>query len=482
MIRRLRLLLLAVSATMAIALPATMAAAGPATTTVDVTHDQHADNEEALGMNHDGTQLAAAWNDYDYNDGCGFSYSTDGGSSWAPRTFVPGLTAFTNDPSVPGTGAFAAAGDPAVAFDPRSGRFDVVCQAFGGQHGGQIELLATTFDPAMADPALGENSSYGRRAWTTPVAVTTGTSNGSQKGSNGNFPDHESIAVDPGGTGLYHHVGRLYVTWAEFDGSGRSPIQLAYSDDDGASWTGPVLVSRHPYDFGQDARPVVGPDGTVYVTWTAGPNEKSTKSNVIAAATSTTGGATWSANHVVAGVVAPITGLLPNSSYRVFTDAAPAVDEVSGQLVVAYNDAASGASNVYVTHTALAGDLSSWTTPLRVKPSGQEQFFPWTASAPNGRVDLVFYDRSCDPKDTLDCVTLSSSSDGGASWSSTSLLSSGFDGDHYQACLAYVQPPNCGVYFLGDYIALASVNSGAVAMYTGNGPASMDVFASRSGK
>src|SRR5579862_1500757 len=83
-----------------------------ATVTVNVTHDQFASNEESLGMNPDGSLLAAAWNSWDYNDGCGFSYSTNGGSSWAPRTFVPGFTAYTNDPSVPGTGRFSAAGDP----------------------------------------------------------------------------------------------------------------------------------------------------------------------------------------------------------------------------------------------------------------------------------------------------------------------------------------------------------------------------------
>jgi hypothetical protein len=52
------------------------------------------------------SRLAGAWNDWEFNDGCGFSYSADGGASWAPETFVPGLTQFTNDPAVPGTGSF----------------------------------------------------------------------------------------------------------------------------------------------------------------------------------------------------------------------------------------------------------------------------------------------------------------------------------------------------------------------------------------
>src|ERR1051326_5566986 len=71
-------------------------------TIVNVTNSQFAGNEESLGMDASGTLLAASWNDWHFNDGCGFSYSTDGGSSWAPESFVPGLTATTNDPSVPG--------------------------------------------------------------------------------------------------------------------------------------------------------------------------------------------------------------------------------------------------------------------------------------------------------------------------------------------------------------------------------------------
>jgi hypothetical protein len=111
-----------------------------------------------------------------------------------------------------------------------------------------------------------------------------------------------------------------------------------------------------------------------------------------------------------------------------------------------------------------------------VKASAGEQFFPWMSAAPNGRVDLAYYDRSCDPADTLNCLTLSSTFDGGATWTNTALTTKGFDGDKYQACLAFVQPPDCGSFFLGDYIAVSSLNSKAQVVYTGDGPSAMDVF------
>ncbi|HEX9234687.1 MAG TPA: sialidase family protein [Actinomycetota bacterium] len=449
---------------------------------VDVTHDAYADNEESMGMSPGGRLLSGAWNDWDYNDGCGFSYSTDGGAHWAPRTFVPGLTEFTNDPNIPGTGSFPIAGDPAVVFNPKSHLFDVVCQAFFGAPGQAMNLLSTTFDPAKADPNADENFSYGTQvggslAWTTPVAVTTGTSNGTQKGGNGKFADHETIIVDTG-TGPGHHFGRLSVAWAEFSGGGKSPIDVAYSDDDGHDWTGPIRVSDQGHQFDQDARPSIGPDGTVYVTWINSPNDKSLKSNVAMADMSTDGGNTWGPDAVAAPIPGAFSGL-PNSKYRVFTDVWSTVDQVRGTVQIAFTDDSTGAANVYAVHNLAAGDLSQWSTPIRVKPSSNEEFFPWLSSAPNGRVDLVFYDRTCDPADTKNCVTLSSSSDGGVTWTTTALTTVGFDGDHYQACLAFVDPPDCGSFFLGDYIAVASNNRKAQVLFTGNGPEAMDVFSVR---
>jgi BNR repeat-like domain len=441
---------------------------------VNVTRDLYAENEESLGMSPNGRLLAGAWNDWNYNDGCGFSYSTNGGASWAPKTFVPGLTAFTNDPSIPGTGQYGIAGDPAVAFNPRFGVFDVVCQSFGGNPSA-VNLLATTFDQSVANPVADENASYGADAWTRPTSVTTGKSNGSQKGHNGQFPDHESITVDTG-TGAGHHYGRLYVSWAMFNGNGRSPIEVAFSDDDGFTWTGPILVSDKDHTTNQDARVSIAPDGTLYMTFLGGPNETSLKHNFVAVARSRTGGRTWSSTHEVAPIVAPIPGVLPNSSYRDSSDVTASIDRSTGRLVLAFTDAKSGASQVYAVHQRTAADISDWSTPRRVKPSGREQFFPWMSSAPDGRIDLVFYDRTCDPGDTANCVTLSSSWDTGRTWTSTSLLSTPFDGDTFDACLAFVQASDCGIKFLGDYIAVGSTNSNAVSLFTGNGPNSQDVF------
>lgn len=459
----------------------TVAASAPNVgTVVNVTQSAFAGNEESLGMDATGTILAAAWNDWHFNDGCGFSYSTNGGTKWAPESFAP-FTSFTNDPNLPGIGTFPIAGDPVVVWNPKFGTFDVICQAFGlSAH--QIQLLATTFDPAKANAGANQNFSYGVQvggapAWTSLVAITTGTSNGSQKGSNGKFPDHNAGTVDTG-TGPGHHFGRVYIAWAEFDGSGRSPIDLAFSDNNGRAWTGPIRVSDAGHQFDQDATPRVGPDGAVYVSFINGPNEKSLDGNAALIAKSTDGGNTWSQSFTAAPIPNP-TGSIPNALYRGGSNVTSTVDQLTGNVVLVFDDATTGALNEYAVHTLAPGDLSAWSSPVRIKATTSTQFFPWLTSAPNGRVDLAYYDRACDPGDVLLCVTLSSSNDDGATWTNTAITSIGFDGDKFQACVQFVQPPNCGVFFIGDYIAVASTSENAQVMWTGDGPRAMDVFTAR---
>src|SRR5258707_14375412 len=235
---QMRKWLFTLTAVLALGTVTVSASAPSAGRIVNVTKSQFAGNEESLGMDSTGNILAAAWNDWHYNDGCGFSYSTDGGSTWAPQSFAP-FTSFTNDPNVPGAGRFPIAGDPVVVWNPAFKTFDVVCQSFGLK-AAQVNLQATTFDPAKANAGANVNFSYGAAvggapAWSGVTAITSGTANGSQKGSNGKFPDHEAGIVDTG-PGAGHHYGRIYIAWAEFNGRGRPPPAIAYSEYNGATW------------------------------------------------------------------------------------------------------------------------------------------------------------------------------------------------------------------------------------------------------
>src|SRR5256885_15590765 len=87
---------------------------------VDVSQDTTAQNETPLAVNplNPNNWISGA-NDWNFNDGCAVNASFDGGKTWTPTLpngFIPGLTFYTNDPAVAGTGSYEAAGDPYVAF------------------------------------------------------------------------------------------------------------------------------------------------------------------------------------------------------------------------------------------------------------------------------------------------------------------------------------------------------------------------------
>src|SRR6266487_1680831 len=65
-------------------------------------------NETPVAINPaDPKNMITGANDWNYNDGCAVNTSFNGGRTWSatlPDGFIPGVTEFTNDPAVPGTG------------------------------------------------------------------------------------------------------------------------------------------------------------------------------------------------------------------------------------------------------------------------------------------------------------------------------------------------------------------------------------------
>src|SRR5512135_472710 len=113
---------------------------------VDVSNDQTAQNETPVAVNPtNSSNLITGANDWNYNDGCAVNASFDGGKTWTPTLpdgFLPGVTKYTNDPNVPGTGAYDAGGDPGIAFGP-DGTAYYICQAFNFTPPYQIAMLVS---------------------------------------------------------------------------------------------------------------------------------------------------------------------------------------------------------------------------------------------------------------------------------------------------------------------------------------------------
>src|SRR5689334_14402759 len=180
---------------------------------VNVSRDTTAQNETPLAVNPlNPDNLLTGNNDWNYNGGCGVNASFDGGKSWTPTLpngFIPGVTRYTNDPSVPGTGSYDFGGDPAVAFGP-DGTAYFAC--FGYQAAspfGVVLLLSRSTDGGKTWLAGGASQPL--------TLVTSFTGNGKARGSMGQFPDHDAIHVANDGT--------IYLTWAQFNGQGsHSPV------------------------------------------------------------------------------------------------------------------------------------------------------------------------------------------------------------------------------------------------------------------
>ena len=425
---------------------------------VDVSRDQTAQNETPIAVNPTNPQnLITGANDWNYNDGCAVHASFDGGKSWTPTLpngFLPGVTRFTNDPKVPGTGLYDAGGDPGIAFGP-DGTAYYVCQGFNVSSPFQIALLVS-------------RSTDGGRTWlngsTQPLTqVSTWNGDGESKGSNGKFPDHESMFIDS--SPLSPYSGSIYVTWVEFSGQSHSPVQVAISRDGARTFSAPIQVTKSSIRNNQDARIVGAPDGTLFLTFDNG--LQGNKGLALFVSKSTDGGQTWSTPIQFASLNDAVCAFPPscfNLSGGAFraggTYPAPAYDPLRNRLDVVYADIVNGYAQVFFTW-ASASDLTKWTVPAAIAPAAGDRFESEISIAPNGRLDVSFYDRSYSFNQLVD-MTYAKSVDGGTTWTTRRISNAGFDPSVWG-----VPSGNTFYPFIGDYNGMVSTNAAVGVTWTG---------------
>jgi hypothetical protein len=419
---------------------------------VDVSNDTTSQNETPLAVNPANPQnMITGNNDWNYNDGCGVNVTFDGGTTWTPTLpdgFLPGITKFTNDPNVPGDGAYDAGGDPTIAFSPDGRTAYFVCQAFNFTSPYEIALLLN-------------RSHDGGRTWqhTGLTQVSTWNGKGKSKGSEGQFPDHENIHVDPTN-------GYVYVTWAQFNGQGtHSPVNVAVSRDGGNSFTVSQVTAGNVRN-NQDQRIVTDPQGNAYLTFDNG--IQGGKGTALYAAKSTDGGRTWSAPVQFATLTNPVCVFPPycfNISGGAFRAGgsypAPAFDSVRNRLDVAIPDIRGQYAQIFFYSLRPDLTLASQTT---VPGGAGDRFENELTIAPNGRIDLSFYDRGYSGNRLVD-LTYATSSDGGATWRFARVTPAGFDPSQWGV------PSGSGFRpFIGDYNGQISTNTSAGITWTGFAP------------
>ncbi|HEV8360548.1 MAG TPA: sialidase family protein [Candidatus Thermoplasmatota archaeon] len=351
--------------------------------------------------------------------------SSDGGATWG-NTLVPG---YPGSPTPSALSAYGCSSDPVVAFDGL-GLAHYLGIAINGP--GQLNALwtATSPDGGASWPVIATHMTMPGQAW---------------------FNDKEWFAFDP-------VLQIAYVTWTVFPAVGLPGVS--------GIWMlrcvlGQACGPPQPIGFSplgqcgsaQGSYPVVGPDHEVYVVWTSfGPSG-------ICFAKSTDLGTTFSAPRIIS-TASTVNGQ-PNTAFRSLTMPAMAVDTSAGptrgNLYVVWHDRRYDSSDVLMVRSTDGG--ATWTAAQKVNddPPGKSNFMPAIGVAPDGRVDVAFYDRRDDPANRLLTVYLASSTDGGATFPNERVSSAQFNGDlgRHQG----------GFAFIGDYIGVASSADRAVPIW-----------------
>jgi hypothetical protein len=347
----------------------------------------------------------------------GTYFSNDGGQTWCCTstdpahlgTLIPGVTRLTG-------GIYDAGGDPAVAFDSR----------------GHVFYAGLGFNRTSAPNTVAVNKGTfdagGSLSWGAPVFINPTTSPST-------LNDKEWIAVDSHVSSAFRD--NVYVSWTRYKFSGstgayiQSPIFFVRSTDGGATFSAPKAISGNVL-YGQGSRPVVGPDGTLYVFWDGSTRLASLNSTYVVK--STDGGATFSSPIAISKLTDsallkhtvfrdnsfPAAAAAPNGDlYATWTTElqnAGAPNYAGDPTCAPWLGASTATCHSVAVYSKSTNGGSTWSAPAPVftpgtqvpdgypvsQPSGGtlqapdlappvEQIFPAVAVAPNGRVYLSAY-------------------------------------------------------------------------------------------
>ncbi len=386
---------------------------------------------------------------------CRVAFSMDAGVTWTLGGVTPLET----------SGDFCS--DPALAAD-LSGNF-------------YYAYLDINFGAERSDVAVAKSTDGGRTFATFSIAA--------QGQPSVNFPDKEYIGVDAWPASP--HRGTIYVSWTDFlnplDPLARDngQIKVVVSRDGGTTWSAGIAISESA-QFPQaisGSVPVVAPDGTAYVFYAD--FTSSTGPLRIRFAKSTDGGASWSAPADVAPGLSspgrfrlrnadPNFGTVPGAGFRSnsFPTAAIAPD---GTTFVAWTDFPDGSctpdgsgrppcTNADVRMAVSKDGGASWSRPATVNDDGTmtDQFFPWIAAHPDGRVSVIFQDKRLDPNN-VNFDTFYASTSNGRSFSANVRISDATSRTGLTT-------------FIGDYNGLAATANGIFPVWTDRRFRNNDIF------
>ena len=237
--------------------------------------------------------------------------------------------------------------------------------------------------------------------------------------------DKPTVVVDNTGS---RFDGNVYVSWTL--ASGGLSIRFSRSTDGGQSFSPPLPFSGGAND--QASIPAVGPDGEVYVIWF------DQLSGELFVRKSTDGGVSFAAPILVATAshigeieseTAQYCGRVLKGSLRARSLPSISVDRSGGPnrgtAYVAFSSHGAGVdgSDVYITSSRDGG--TTWSTPSRLNDDAttNDQWLPSVAVAPNGTVAVSWYDRRQDDQNLLIDLFMTVSTNGGVSFGANRKIS-----------------------------------------------------------
>lgn len=435
----------------------------------------------------DGNHLIGQWQQDRWNDGGAngqaSSYSLDGGSSWSAVTGLP----FT---SCAGAGAldYQRTSDPWVSIGPgKPASFECAPTAKDCSTAYSVSI---PFDETTKRTAVAATVSYDLGAtWTnTQTVIADPCSDVKTPGYVCNNPkafflnDKESVTADPTQPGYAYIVwDRLVAPPASAPGFFREPAYkgpsfISRTTDYGKTWSAPEQIVKTPsIDQTIGNVVVVDPrDGTLYDFFAYIQNISSNGGNrgtSIGFVKSTDHGVTWGRRQTVApdngpGEVDPNnidpTTNTPPAPLRTGDGMPQPAISPSGQLYVVWEgpDSATGTNQAFITTSSDGG--ANWSTPSIVNSLYTSQFAytPSVAVAPDGTVGVTYYQFDKATSSGLEPTVLyiQKSTSAGSSTTPPTFGSRTAVSSEFNGLAA----PFAEGYFLGDYEGLAANASGFI--------------------
>jgi hypothetical protein len=305
------------------------------------------------------------------------------------------------------------------------------------------------------------------------------------------FNDKESVTADPVKAGTAYAVwDRLESPTANPDAirhaaAFRGPTMFAKTTNGGLTWSSPQVIvdtpSRH-----QTIGNVIVVDprtGTLYDFFDYITPPFSVTAFKLAFVKSTDGGATWTKPKIIANM--ETVGVSdPNTAEAIRTGdilPEPTIDPASGQLYVVWQDSRfNGHQFDEVAISTSTDGGASWSPPRQVNtntPANRPGFTPMVAVNSVGTVAVTYYDFRRLGTETATLPTdywITTSTNHGATFGNEQHIAGPFD---------MKTAPNAGGFFVGDYEGLAAAGTTFVPFYvaanSGNLNNRTDVFAAR---